>query len=308
MFRADTFGVAFPRNERVLPFDRVLGDHEESLVLYADITSPSFGGFHKELSQRAKDGEFSYRVRYRPSTSDDTQQPLFVSGYGVELVLKRTDYIVIDDRDADNTSSSPQEDGDAKPTLAADDDLEGEDTLSDLKPLSSSEVPRLGINAASFIMASDDPFDTLLKLSQDFPRHSSTIARFNATSEFLDSFEQEDREVVLPPGYNVMWINGMKMSPRHIDAFSLLSHLRHERKFIAAFQELGLSARETVRLLSDPIITKSQASGQSPRYDYRDDSEGGNVIIWLNDLEKDSRYKEWPAGLSAVSWIFADSP
>ena len=286
----------------MLPFDRVLGNnHEEPLVLYADITSPSFGRFHKELSQRARDGEFSYRVRYRPSGSEDARQPLFVSGYGVELVLKRTDYIVIDDRDGDQASGNSKCDEEAKPTLAADNDLKAEDMLSDLKPLSSSEVSRLGINAASFIMASDDPFDTLLKLSQDFPRHSSTIARFNATADFLESFEEQNKGLVLPPGYNGMWINGIQMSPRHIDAFSLLSHLRHERKFIAAFQELGLSAQEAVQLLSDPVITKSQASGQTPRYDYRDGVEGGNVIIWLNDLEKDSRYKQWPTGISAVS-------
>ncbi|KAL1959820.1 hypothetical protein VTO42DRAFT_965 [Malbranchea cinnamomea] len=293
--------VSGDSGERVLQFDRLLGEHDlPSLVLYADITAPSFSEFHTVLSKRAREGEFSYRVRYRPPASDAARKPLFVSGYGVELVLKRTDYIVIDDRDTDQTSSSFKEDGDIKPTLATDDDLKEEDTLSDLKPLSAFEVSRLGINAASFVMASDDPFDTLLKLSQDFPRHSSAIAHFNATPDFLEAFEQQNQALTLPPGYNGIWINGLQMSPRHIDAFSLVSHLRHERKLVAAFQELGLSARETVSLLSNPAITKSHGADQSPRFDYRDDLEGGSIIVWLNDLEKDSRYKEWPTSLSAL--------
>jgi hypothetical protein len=36
------------------------------------------------------------------------------------------------------------------------------------------------------------------------------------------------------------------------------------------------------------------------RYDYRDEKDGGGVIIWLNNLEKDSRYRDWPSGLSAL--------
>ncbi|PGH18688.1 hypothetical protein AJ80_04436 [Polytolypa hystricis UAMH7299] len=279
---------------RTLPFDRSLGDSESSLILYADIKSPMFNEFHPELSKRARAGEFSYRVRYRPSKSD-AQRPLFVHGYGVELALKRTDYIVIDDREADQNVLKPKDD--VKPTLAAVDDLK-EESPADLKPLSASEVSRLGLSAASFVMSSENPFGTLLKLSQDFPRHSAAIAARNATPEFLTEF-RESREM-LPPGTNVIWINGVQMDPRTIDAFSLLGHLRHERKLINGLRGVGLSAKEAVTLLSDPIVAKSQVSEDVIRYDYRDDIEGGGVIIWLNDFEKDQRYEEWPTSIQAL--------
>jgi UDP-glucose:glycoprotein glucosyltransferase len=37
------------------------------------------------------------------------------------------------------------------------------------------------------------------------------------------------------------------------------------------------------------------------RFDWRDSIEGGNVIIWMNDIEKDKRYADWPTSLQAVS-------
>ncbi|PGG97882.1 hypothetical protein AJ79_09054 [Helicocarpus griseus UAMH5409] len=283
-------------DERVLPFDRVLGDPSLTpLVLYADIASPLFGGFHQELSQKSRDGQFSYRIRYRPSPAEPSR-PLYVNGYGVELALKRTDYIVIDDRDAEQ--SILKDGGAAKPTLAPVEDLKDEPP-ADLKPLSASEVSTLGINAASFVMSSEDPFGTLLRLSQDFPRHSSAIASRNATPEFLQEF-RENRAAMLPAGYNVMWINGVQMDPRNIDAFSLLDHLRHERKLISGLRGFGLSGQQAVDLLSDPVVAKIQVADDSQRYDYRDEIEGGGVIIWLNNLEKDHRYDGWPDDLHSL--------
>lgn len=246
--------------------------------------------------QQARDGQFSYRVRYRPASSA-TSRPLFVNGYGVELALKRTDYIVIDDRDAEQRVLKDTDT--TNPTLAPAEDLENEQP-ADLKPLSASEVSTLGMNAASFIMSSDDPFATLLRLSQDFPRHSSAIAGASRTSEFTQEFEQ-NKDNHLQTGRNVIWVNGLQMEAQTVDAFSLLDHLRRERKLINDLRKFGLSARQAVDLLTNPTISKSLGTDDSIRYDYRDDLEGGGVIVWLNDLEKDHRYEGWPRDLHSVS-------
>ncbi|KAK2743249.1 hypothetical protein FQN57_004938 [Myotisia sp. PD_48] len=296
--------------EQVLPFDRILEDTNggseqpspPTLILYADIMSPLFSDFHTAVSKRARAGEFSYRVRYRPSTANvELPHPLYVSGYGVELALKRTDYIVIDDRDAETKGDQKPTPVKAKPTLGAEDDLRGSST-TDLKPLSSSEVSTLGLNAASFVMNSENPFETLIRLSQDFPRHSKTIANFNATPEFLAEYEK-NQELGLSSGLSAIWINGVHMQHRHIDAFSLLSHLRHERKLMNSFNELGLPPVQAVKLLSDPVISASQTAEDIQRFDYRDDIEGGNVIIWLNNIATDNRYEGWPDHITSVREI-----
>ncbi|KAL1865621.1 killer toxin resistant protein [Paecilomyces lecythidis] len=291
-------GVDGELDPRALPFDRVLGDISASpSILYADITSPLFKEFHLKLSALAREGQISYRVRYRPPQHAEVK-PLFVSGYGVELALKRTDYIVIDDREAepkDQKSSAGK-----KPSIAGIDALK-EESPADLKPLSSSELSSLGLSAASFIMNSANPLETFLKVVEDFPKHSSAIATHNATAEFLTEFRaNRGGSLSLPSGYNVMWINGVQISPRQIDAFSLLEHIRKERKLITRFKDLGLSAQDAVNLLWHPALTEVQTAQEPQRYDYRDKAEGGDVIIWLNNIEKDKRYEGWPTALVAL--------
>jgi UDP-glucose:glycoprotein glucosyltransferase len=274
-----------------LPFDRILGDVESGMpsILYADITSQSFRQFHKTLSKTAKEGKTSYRVRYKPVVSE---KPLTVSGYGVELALKRTDYIVIDDRQAE----SEQKDGS---TASSSETTLSEEDVSDLRPLSSSELLRLGLKASSFVMSSESPFDTLLKLSQDFPKHSGAIAGFNVTEEFLYE-HRGNREAFLPSGFNVLWINGVQIMARDIDAFALLEHLRHERKMINSVRELGLSGPQAIDLLSNEAITAASVDQQPQRYDWRDETEGGDIIMWLNDIEKDKRYADWATSILAL--------
>lgn len=257
-----------------------------------------FNEFHQKLSLLAREDQISYRVRYRPSQHADLR-PLFVSGYGVELALKRTDYIVIDDRDA---QAKGEQGSKNQVTSSVEEELK-EESPADLRPLSSSEVARLGVNAASFIMGSADPFDTLVKLCQDFPRHSSTVAGHNASENFLNMFRSQSAQAsaqAVPAGYNAMWINGIQIGPRQIDAYSLLEYLRRERKLIDNFNKIGLSSLEITDLLSHPAITESQVNDEPPRYDYRDDVEDGGVIIWLNDIEKDKRYEGWPTSSLTV--------
>ncbi|KAF9891720.1 hypothetical protein FE257_003201 [Aspergillus nanangensis] len=268
-----------------LPFDRVLGDPSlPPAVLYADVASPMFKDFHQTLTSLVNEGQVSYRVRYRPPQYWSAR-PLFVSGYGVELALKRTDYIVIDDRDAEQRDPS-------KPGAI------DEEALDDLRPLSSSEVARLGVNTVSYVMDSANPLDTLVHLSQDFPKYSSKIAAHNASTSLLKDI-QFSRLQMLPAGVNVMWINGVQMDSRKIDAFSLSDHLRRERRLIDNFRDLGLSAKEAVDLLNHEYIAKSLADDVPWRYNYRDEIEGGQVIIWLNNLEKDAKYQDWPSDVTA---------
>ncbi|QIW98903.1 hypothetical protein AMS68_004421 [Peltaster fructicola] len=275
--------------DEILPFDRLLGavNSQQPSILYADITSPSFRQFHKVLSTTAQDGKTSYRVRYRLAR-DSSTTPLTVSGYGVELALKRTDYIVIDDREAEEKSER-----EARSATLNDEEV------SDLRPLAASEVRNLALNAAAFVLASDDPLETLLKLTQDFPKHSSAIAAGNYSNEFAKE-HTANREIVLPPGYNILWINGVQITPRDVDAYSLLEHLRRERRLISNVQKLGLNGPQAIELLTHEAITNSQTDQDVQRYDWRDVNEGGNVIMWLNDLEGDKRYEDWSSSITAL--------
>lgn len=223
------------------------------------------------------------------------QSPLVVNGYGVELQLKRTDYIVIDDRQAREQEAADQR------SLGT--GLEDDGEITDLKPLSKDEVSDLGVKAASFAMDAKDPMETLLKLVKDFPKWSSIIAAHNASDSFLEE-HLKNREQLLPTGYNVIWINGVQVPARDVNPYSLLSHLRRERNLINGIRSQGLSGSDTISLLSHPAITEIQTEDEPQRYDFRDTTEGGDVIVYLNNIEKDSRYESWPTELRAVSMLW----
>ncbi|KAJ9134780.1 UDP-glucose [Pleurostoma richardsiae] len=277
------------QHDRSLPFDIVLGNGP-ALVFYGDITSPTFGEFHKALAEKARKGEGSYRVRHRRAPSADTEA-LPVSGYGVELALKRTDYIVIDDRETD--MDAPQK------HVTSEVVLDSEEEVADLKPLSSSELSGLGLKAASFIMQSSSPFDTLLKLTQDFPKFSSSIAAHNASDDFVAE-HQANRMQMVPQGMNVLWMNGIQLIERQIDAFTLVDMLRRERKLIHGVMDLGLTGKEAVSLLGHSEVATSKANDEAQRFDWRDEIEDGQVIIWLNNIEKDKRYEDFPSSVLAL--------
>jgi UDP-glucose:glycoprotein glucosyltransferase len=274
-----------------LPFDRVTGDAADSppSILYADITHPLFGQFHEMASQTAKQGKSSYRLRHRPSAAES--RPLYLNGFGVDLTLKRTDYIVLDDREAAKSGKEEQ-----KPLSSGE---LSEETPADLKPLTTSELSSLGLNTASYVVSSQSPLDTLLKISADFPRYSSMIANHNATEDFLSEYKN-NRAAFLPQGYSIIWINGVQVDTRTMNAFALQDHLKRERSLINNMRDLGFTASQAVDLLSHPAIAQAQVEDEPHRYDWRDETEGGQIIMWLNDIEKDKRYSGWSSQLSAL--------
>ncbi|KAI1117857.1 UDP-glucose:glycoprotein glucosyltransferase [Nemania sp. NC0429] len=280
---------------RLLPFDRALGDRTEA-ILYADITKPEFGPIHKVLARMARKGDVSYRVRYRISQRGELEA-LPVSGYGVELQLKRTDYIVIDDREAAETSGDP-----AQKAASAEVVLDGEEEVSDLKPLATSELAGLGLNSASFIMESEDPFQALIKLTQDFPKFTTSVAARNASEEFVNEHHQ-NRQIAGPSGVNALWLNGVQLSERQIDPYTLVGSIRRERAFIKGVTNLGLTTKEAISLLGDREVTNANTDEEGPRFDWRDELEDGRVIIWLNDIEKDKRYASFSSSLSTLMQI-----
>jgi UDP-glucose:glycoprotein glucosyltransferase len=275
-----------PANAGDLPFDRILNIHSDlpPSILYVDLESPLFGHFHQTLTETARAGQTSYRIRYRPSLK--SSKPLAVSGYGIGLVLKRTDYIVIDDRQAESQGSKEEEKVDFE-----------EADVDDLKPLSSSEVAQLALKTSSYIMNHEDPLETLEKISQNFPKYSSALARVNISEDFFRE-HQSNHQMYLGAGYNVIWMNGLQVDPRSLNAFTLLDKLRSERELISRFRETGFTNPEAISLISHVAIAQSKSSDDLQRYDWQDKNEG-KVIIWLNDIENDERYKDWPTHTSA---------
>jgi UDP-glucose:glycoprotein glucosyltransferase len=171
-----------------------------------------------------------------------------------------------------------------------------------ITPLHTSELTQLGYQAVQLITSSSSPLSTLQHLSQDFPSQSSKIATTQIDTALIDALRGNTRTI--PAGENLFWMNGMHVPHHKVEAFSLLSLMRRERTLITALRKLGLTNQEAVTFLSHPKIAEKIELGTTNRFDVRDNLEGGGVIIWLNDLEKDSRYNGWPSEIRNVSLLW----
>lgn len=84
--------------------------------------------------------------------------------------------------------------------------------------------------------------------------------------------------------------------------------LRAERKRMLSLRELGLSSAQAVDVMS----WSAARTGAAPEtvlegyFDASDRIEGGDVIAWFNNIEKDSRYARWPTSLAGVSTLYGD--
>ncbi|KAL6836912.1 glycosyltransferase family 24 protein [Trichoderma camerunense] len=272
-----------------LPFDRTLGTGKEA-ILYADPTSSTFGEFHKALSKAAREGSLSYRIRYR-RTEATHAAALPMSGYGVELALKRTDYIVIDDRVHDDVAHHES------PSSST--NLDDSEDVADIKPLAASDLSSLGMKAASFVLQSDEPLGTLIKLTQDLPKFLTSVVAQNVSTQFEEEFQNNGIKGV-PDGVNALFVNGVQVNERQIDPFALIDRLRQERKLIDGFRTLGLSGKQAVSILGHQAVSMAKGSNEPLRYDWTDRLEDGRVLIWLNDLENDEAYEDYPKTLAAL--------
>jgi UDP-glucose:glycoprotein glucosyltransferase len=60
---------------------------------------------------------------------------------------------------------------------------------------------------------------------------------------------------------------------------------------MASLMSLGLNASEAIKVLTHPSIVEAHSAKPvlDNLFDSSDRPEGGDVIVWWNDLEEDSR-------------------
>ena len=108
----------------------------------------------------------------------------------MQLNLKRTDYIVIDDRQGSDEKTGS---ADGKTDIVSETDflMHGEEQeIEDIKPLSASELEGIDLKVASYLASSDNALETFLRLTQDFPKHSSYFASKNVSEAFVTEHEE----------------------------------------------------------------------------------------------------------------------
>jgi len=149
----------------------------------------------------------------------------------------------------------------------------------------------LGVQAAQIITESPEPLTVLSHLSQNFPKYATSLARRVTANESVIQ-ELHNNSLKAQQGSNLFWFNGAQTESRDVNPFALLRLLKKERTVVKSLTSYGISNSQAFELLTHPAIASSQKDSgmMGAVFDASDRPEDGDLIMWWNDMEKDSRW------------------
>uniref|UniRef100_A0A8C4XV75 UDP-glucose ceramide glucosyltransferase-like 1 n=1 Tax=Falco tinnunculus TaxID=100819 RepID=A0A8C4XV75_FALTI len=204
-------------SERPKPF-LFKGDHKypvsnpESpvVILYAEIGSEEFYTYHRRLVLKAEAGEITYVLRHY--IANPSKEKVYLSGYGVELAIKSTEYKAKDDTQVKDVNATVIDEND--PIDEVQGFLFGKLSLESLTSILS--LLDLSFQTAARILTAP-PVDALMvmkDLSQNFPTKNKLFAvslkfnTFSFPSSLIDVLRNEARVM---EGLHSLGIEGLSL-------------------------------------------------------------------------------------------------
>ncbi|TIB72226.1 Sec63-domain-containing protein [Wallemia mellicola] len=278
------------------------------IIHYADPTAENFKSFFDYFIKRSK--RLQYILRWAP-TRDHSFRPQKLSGWGVKMDLKKREYLSHDDRvNAEKINNiqtnvasdmSDEEYGVLQPFLkeAFTKPLQTIETKEDIRSLSG--------NLIALLQKSDNPLGLLTAITQNLPLLAPQLAEtdLDGSNDILKELSY-NQEKYIEAGQNAVWLNGRRLYDVDIEPFSLLRQLENENKLIDSISTLGFSKSDAIKLLNHRALYAAQVTRPDSiaegLVDASDRIEGGDVVRWINDLEKDEQYrnKSWSPYLRSL--------
>ncbi|CAN9497714.1 unnamed protein product [Ophioblennius macclurei] len=283
------------------------------VILYAEIGTKKFTTFHKVLSEKAEKGTLTYVLRH--FVANPKPQKMLLSGYGVELAIKSTEYKAVDDTKVkDSKSAIHAEDDD-------NDEVQGfffgtlkkshpelQDQLvelhkhllestNDMAPLKVWQMQDLSFQAAARIMSVPkfDALKVMRDLSQNFPSKARSLTRVAVKQEMRKEIEENQKRlsesVGVHPGDGELFINGLHIDLDIHNPFSILDILRGEARVLEGLHNLGIKGELQGKLLRLPVNAVDDSYALDIRHP---------AILWMNDIENDPMYHSWPTAVQEL--------
>ncbi|GMT03040.1 hypothetical protein PENTCL1PPCAC_25214, partial [Pristionchus entomophagus] len=270
-----------------------------TIIVYGELGSPSWLALHAAAKSAARQQKGLYVHRH--FSREVTSERVALSGYGVELAIKNTEYKAEDD--SNKKDEGPQED---------EEDLHGfnikllkqlhpseQEALSsmrmhlkeieELAPLKQWQVQNLDFQAAQKIVDADgqEALTVLKELSQNFPLHGRSLSSQqidDALRAEVESNQEALGELGMEAGSTSLYVNGISMEVDSLDLFQLVDTLKQEEKLATGFYDMGVKS-DYLPMLAQMDLTDEKSSYA---VDYRLAEP-----VFVNNLDSDKKYKQW---------------
>ncbi|KAF7287176.1 hypothetical protein GWI33_002543 [Rhynchophorus ferrugineus] len=284
-----------------------------AVILYGELGTACFSKFHQLLKENAMERKIDYILRHNIKSKSDKR--LRLSGYGVELQMKSTEYKSQDDSEVKDNQASEETSQEEE-----DIEIEGfdfaklkklfpdlrkkldkfkqhlEDSSNELAALKVWQFQELSLQAAERIMNApkEESLKVFTNIAQNFPMQAKnlvqTIVSPDLKREMKINSDIFASTLNLQPADTALFINGMFYDIDVVDIYGILDVLRQELRTMEGLHSLGLSNKIMKSLLH--LDFSESGSSSDFAIDIRDSS-----INWLNDIEKDSKYRYWSSSL-----------
>ncbi|XP_067851613.1 UDP-glucose:glycoprotein glucosyltransferase 1 isoform X2 [Heptranchias perlo] len=299
------------------------GDHIEAplrtelpvVILYGEIGTKEFSRFHKLLRSKSDVGSVNYVLRHY--VAHTSEEKVFLSGYGVELAIKSTEYKAKDDTQVTGSELNATVINENDPVDEVQGFLFGKlkqlypeikeqlkelrkhlvESTNEMSPLKVWQLQDLSFQTAARILAAPtvDALTVMRDLSQNFPTKARSITRTVVNSDMRKEVEENQRyfkeTLGLHPGDSALFINGLSIDLDVQDVFSVLDLLRNEARLMEGLHDLGIQGDELHELLKlnvQPVDSDYGVDIRNP------------AIYWINNLEIDSKYNTWPSSVQEL--------
>uniref|UniRef100_A0A8C0J494 UDP-glucose ceramide glucosyltransferase-like 1 n=1 Tax=Chelonoidis abingdonii TaxID=106734 RepID=A0A8C0J494_CHEAB len=256
-------------SERLKPF-LFKGDHRFPLsnpdspvvILYAEIGTEEFSRFHSLLVLKASAGEITYVLRHY--VANPSKEKVYLSGYGVELAIKSTEYKAKDDTQVKEVNAT----------------MIGEnDPLDEVQGFLFGKLRQLY----------PDLKEELKELRKHLIESTNEMAPLKVWQLQDLSFQTAARILAAPTVDALMVMKDL--SQNFPTKASLFDVLRNEARVMEGLHSLGiegLSLHNVLKLNIQPSDSDYAVDIRSP------------AISWINNLEVDSRYNSWPSSVQEL--------
>uniref|UniRef100_A0A8C3XW60 UDP-glucose ceramide glucosyltransferase-like 1 n=1 Tax=Chelydra serpentina TaxID=8475 RepID=A0A8C3XW60_CHESE len=283
-----------------------LNENVPVVILYAEIGTKDFVKFHTVLSEKVQKEEIVYILRHYFNLNEEkpSSRKMYLSGYGVELAIKSTEYKALDDIQIKATNDTMEEEDDETgevqgflfgklkqmyPDLK--DNLKEFrkhliESINNLEPLKVWELQDLSFQAASQIIST--PVYSALKVMKDIAQNFP----IKKTSNFSAFPFKHFHEILgIQPGEARLFLNGLPVDLDFHDPFSILETLKLEGKVLHGLHDLGIKEEAFSKFMKLQIHPVDDSYALDIHH---------SSIIWVNNIEKDHIYNKWPTSFQEL--------
>ncbi|XP_042221378.1 UDP-glucose:glycoprotein glucosyltransferase 1-like isoform X2 [Homarus americanus] len=283
------------------------------VVLYCELGSVEFQQFHQILKELVSAGKIDYILRHR--VKNRSSKKVRLSGYGVELAIKSTEYKAQDDTKVQEDEERHEEDEEQEVEVEGflfskleslhpekEEELNQlrkhlEESRHEMAPMKVWQLQHLSMQAAQRIMSApqDQQLGLFVHTAQNFPMLARSLVRIKVDEkmkrEILKNQNQMSQHMEVNPSDAALFINGMHLDMDFTNIFTLLDHIRSEERVMGGLHKLGVTGESLSTLLQLDVSESTQEYG----IDIRD-----SAIMWMNNIETDKAYRKWPSTIGEL--------